>query len=113
MRRHVDCQDWNSQVGKVEVERATADTRDWQRCHDDAADRIQKLAGHEHEHDNHQCLGHVVLCLGLLGHVLTTGRVVRLDVNHLGHDLTTKVELAEGSDETVGHGGVSWVVIAV
>jgi len=38
----------------------------------DAADRIQKLARHEHEHDDHQRLGHVVLCACLLGHVLTT-----------------------------------------
>jgi len=38
---------------------------------DDAADWIQKLARHEHQNDDHQCLGHVVLCPRFLGHALT------------------------------------------
>ena len=73
MRRDFDCQCQWRQVGEVEVERAASLTGDRQRCRDDAADRIQQLAGHEHEHDDHQRLGHVVLFPSPVGHVLTTG----------------------------------------
>jgi len=63
-------------------------TASGQHFQQDAAYRIQKLAGHEHQHNGHQSFGHVVLRLSLLGHLLTT-----------------LVELTKGDDQAVGHAG--------
>ena len=87
MGRDFDSQCHGGQVAEVEIERTASPTAGGQRRPYDAADWIQKLARHEHQHHDHQRLGHVVLGLRLLRHVLVK-----------------PVKLTKSFDQTIGHG---------